>query len=178
MGPFACGGPTAALALSGHRGGARTVAIGHAGDMLPSGGDDGTVRVWHTATGELQAVLEGHTAAVYSLALSADGRVLCSAGFDRTVRIWDAQTGRDRGALNRHTDAVYAVALSASGEQLASCSLDGTVRLWDLTSGPTLVRTLQPDRRYERMDTTGLQGITPAQRDTLLALGAAERPTA
>ena len=30
----------------------------------------------------------------------------------------------------------------------------------------------RPDRRYERMDISGLTGVTEAQRDVLLALGA------
>jgi hypothetical protein len=34
---------------------------------------------------------------------------------------------------------------------------------------------LRPDRPYERMDITGLTGITDAQRTALLALGAFER---
>jgi hypothetical protein len=36
------------------------------------------------------------------------------------------------------------------------------------------VRTLQAERRYERLDITGLTGITDAQRRALLTLGAVE----
>jgi hypothetical protein len=48
------------------------------------------------------------------------------------------------------------------------------VKLWATPSGAAL-RTLRPDRPYERMDITGLTGITAAQRDALIALGAVER---
>jgi len=48
------------------------------------------------------------------------------------------------------------------------------VRLWEASSGRCL-RTLRAERRYERMDITGLTGITDAQRTALLALGAVER---
>jgi hypothetical protein len=34
---------------------------------------------------------------------------------------------------------------------------------------------LRPDRPYERMDITGLTGVTAAQRAALLALGAVEK---
>jgi hypothetical protein len=37
------------------------------------------------------------------------------------------------------------------------------------------VRILRAERRYERLDITGLTGITDAQRQALLALGAVER---
>jgi hypothetical protein len=37
------------------------------------------------------------------------------------------------------------------------------------------LRTLRGDRRYERLDITGLTGVTEAQRQAMLALGAVER---
>jgi len=50
----------------------------------------------------------------------------------------------------------------------------GLSKLWDPNSGACL-RTLRGDRRYERMDITGLTGVTDAQRAALRALGAVER---
>ncbi len=67
--------------------------------------------------------------------------------------------------------------LSADGQTVASGSLDGTVKLWD-TASFSVLRTLRPDRRYERMDITGLTGVTTAQQAALLALGAVEQAPA
>ncbi len=67
------------------------------------------------------------------------------------------------------------MALSADGRLVASGSLDGTVRLWESQSGASL-RTLRAERRYERMDISGLTGITQAQHASLIALGAVEQP--
>jgi len=53
--------------------------------------------------------------------------------------------------------------VSADGELLASGGYDGTVRLWEASTG-TCLRTLQAERRYERLDITGLTGVTSAQR--------------
>ena len=66
------------------------------------------------------------------------------------------------------------MAFSPYGSQLASGPDDRTVRLWDAHTGACL-RMLRPERRYERLDVTGLSGVTEAQRAALLALGAVER---
>ncbi len=46
--------------------------------------------------------------------------------------------------------------------------------MWDLQSGEHL-RTLRRDRPYERLDISGVKGLTDAQRATLRALGAIEK---
>jgi WD40 repeat protein len=107
------------------------------------------------------------------VALSADGRLLTSGNFDGTVQLWQAPEGQPLATLSGHTGPAYRVALSADGRLLASGGQDGTVRLWEVSSGACL-RTLRSDRQYERMNITGLTGITPAQRAALLALGAVD----
>jgi WD40 repeat protein len=84
--------------------------------------------------------------------------------------------------LHGHTGTVRCVTVSADGQLVASGGHDGTVKLWESRSGACL-RTVQAERRYERLDIAGLTGITEAQRTALLALGAVEhrppsRPTA
>ena len=46
-------------------------------------------------------------------------------------------------------------------------------KVWDLESG-VLLRTLRRDRPYERLNFTGVKGLTEAQKATLRALGAIE----
>ena len=47
------------------------------------------------------------------------------------------------------------------------------VGVWDTATGQALPM-LRPDRPYERMNITGLHGLTAAQRAALVALGAVE----
>jgi WD40 repeat protein/transcriptional regulator with XRE-family HTH domain len=159
--------------LQGHSGPVYCVAMCAAGHVLVSGGADATVRLWDPATGRLLTTLCEHTGMVWAVALSADGQLLASGGLDGTVRLWKVQSGRLLATLQGHTAAVWGVALSADGQLLASSSLDGTIRLWESSTG-TQLRTLRSDRRYERLDITGLTGVTAAQRAALLSLGALE----
>ena len=64
-------------------------------DLLASGGDDRTVRIWDPATGRQRAALEGHGGWVRAVcAVTVDGQdLLASGSYDRTVRIWDPATG-------------------------------------------------------------------------------------
>jgi WD40 repeat protein len=140
---------------------------------VASGGVDGTVRLWEASTGRPLATVQGDTGGVYSVGLSADGELVAGGGTDGTVRLWETDSGRPLASVQGHTGVVWAVALSAEGQLLASGGVDGTVRLWRARSG-TCLRTLRPERRYERLDITGLTGITDAQRTALLALGAIE----
>ena len=61
-----------------------------------------------------------------------------------------------------HQGIVQALKVSPDGRRLASCGNDGTITLWDFESG-NHVQTLRRDRPYERLDITGVQGLTEAE---------------
>ena len=93
------------------------------------------------------------------------------------MRLWEASSGQLVATLQGHAGLVYAVAVSADGRLVASGGDDGTVRLWEAGSG-ALLRSLRSDRHYQRLDITGLTGVTEAQRAALLDLGAIEQEPA
>ncbi len=127
------------------------VALSGDGASLVTGTSAGEVWLWRVADRTPLMAIRMRSGPVYAVALSADGRLLAGGSEDGVVRLWETPDGR----------------------LLASGSFDGTVRLWEASSGAHL-HTLRSDRRYERVDVTGLTGVTAAQRVSLLALGAIE----
>jgi WD40 repeat protein len=69
------------------------VAFSRDGQLLASGGEDGTVVLWRADAQEgwrrLDQPLLGHARPVTSVAFGLDGRELASGSWDRTVRVWD-----------------------------------------------------------------------------------------
>jgi WD40 repeat protein len=107
------------------------------------------------------------------VAFSPAGGQIVSSSDDQTIRLWDVHSGQELGLLRGHADWVRSVVFSPDGSRIISGSEDQTIRLWDTHSGKCL-KTFRPDRPYERMNITGVTGLTEAQKATLKALGAIE----
>ena len=93
------------------------------------------------------------------------------------IRLWDSSSGEHLVTMRDSVGSVLGVALSHGGELVASGGDDGMLRLWDARTGECL-NALRGDRHYQRLDITGLTGVTSALRAALLALGAAEQAPA
>ncbi len=122
---------------AGHRGSVRSVAWSSSGGPLATGSEDGGVRVWDGASGEMLREMRGTGGRVWSVAWSSSGGQLATGSSDGVVRVWDGASGEMLREMRGTRDRVLSVAWS-SGGQLATGSEVGVVRVWDGASGEML----------------------------------------
>src|SRR5206468_2756249 len=103
------------------------------GNIVATGGDDGTLRLWDPGTGAETAQLPKHNSAVSSVVFAHSGKFLLSSEGDGSLRFWDFTTSKEQPPLPRSNGSIRRLALSADDKALAvvpSSSQD--VELWDL----------------------------------------------
>jgi WD40 repeat protein len=148
------------IASMKHEGAVRSVGFNREGDLLATGSEDDTARVWRATRGgavwePLIKVL--HQGDVVAAVFSPDGLRLATAGHDYNARVWDTQTGQELARMT-HNKEVSSVAFSPDGKRLTTASDDGTARTWEITGYSEFLRkgaeaelkaiAFNPDGRY------------------------------
>lgn len=173
--------------FTGHSDSINTVTISPNGQIIVSGSEDNTIKLWDLNTGECLATLAGHEAGVRAVAISPDGQLLVSGSADNTIKLWQLPTLENEPicpdpiyTLTGHSDEVKCLVISHDGQMLASGSMDKTIKLWHLETGElktTLVEhwrevnhlTISPDGR-NLISCSGDETIQVWQLETLKLL--------
>jgi WD40 repeat protein len=130
------------IVLYGHNKDARCVAYSPDGQLLASGGVDGTVRRWNIATGESTILFRSKPRrAVLALEFTQDGKTL-AWGCGDTVYLWDTAAQNLRTTLPGHQGSINALSFSPDSRCLAVATKvfgiaahEGHASWWDTQTG-------------------------------------------
>lgn len=122
----------------GHSGAADAVHVTADGDLVMSGGDDGTCRLWSPRPESTEPMLVGHTQGLDAIAFSPDGARVATASRDGTARIWDAATQRTLIEIGGAARPGRSIAFSPDGRLLLTGSEEPVAHLADADSGQTV----------------------------------------
>ena len=123
-------GEAPAVIKQGAHSGGSAIAISQSGDLVASGGWEGTLRLWRLPEGDQVRHWLAHGDSVNGIAFVDDDRQVVSAGYDGVLSRRSVN-----GALLQQTTTpapvTHMVADTAAGQLLTGHS-DGSVRLWQL----------------------------------------------
>lgn len=132
------------------------VAFQANGQVLATGGDNGTVKLWETTTGQVVRTIP-HAG---ELAMTPDGQTLATGSVDG-VRLWESATGRE---LFPRAGDVHTIAVSPDGATVATGG--ATTRLWDARTGKM--------RQSLILHRGSVNGVAFSPDGTILATGSSD----
>ncbi|WP_049790637.1 hypothetical protein [Trichormus azollae] len=107
------------------------VAFSSNGQILATGSDDNTIKLWDVNTSKLISTHLAESWYLPGLAFTADSGTLISCSWDKTIKLWYISKLLEIATLFDHTDSVSRIALSPNSQLIASGSRDKTIKLWD-----------------------------------------------
>ncbi|KAJ5195670.1 wd40 protein [Penicillium cf. viridicatum] len=111
--------------LEGHLKRVNSVAFSGDGQVIASGSEDHTIRVWDVNSGLQIRILGGH---------SEDGRILASGSDDHTFRFWNIKTGLLIQALVA-PGCVNLITYTAANPDMLASSSGSSITVWDMKTG-------------------------------------------
>lgn len=121
-----------------------SVAFSADGNVLATGSDDKTIKLWSMTTGRQLQTFKSHTSSIREVAFTPNGTSLASGDGDHNVKIWSWQGAQKLENLKGHTSFITSLIFSSDGKTLFSGSArydekrDKSVKIWDAATGKEL----------------------------------------
>ncbi len=131
------------LTLSGHTAPVRALTLSANSQILASGSDDTTIKLWNPTTGALLGTLSGHSDRIKSIVITPDGQTTISSSYDNSIKLWNTQTGKEIRTITEKL-GVNAILLTPDGQTLISASGNKKIKFSNLKTGK-ISRTLNAE---------------------------------
>ena len=161
----------------GHESWVFSLAFSADGEKTFTGGGDGRITVWETASDSPHPVskTEAHQGWIRTMSVTPNGLLLATGGNDRLVKIWDIATGSLVHELKGHEGHIYSLEFHSNGESLLSGDLLGAIKQWDLATG-NLAATFEAKALHsynagQQVDFGGVRALAITPDGKLVAAG-------
>ena len=125
--------PRALTTRSAHDKEINCVVVSPDDNVVASGSQDRSIRLWRLPKLEAIGQLLGHKRGVWSLRFAPREKLLASASGDKTLRLWSLADNTCVRTFEGHATPVLRVAFISAGQQLLSTSGDGVLKLWNVS---------------------------------------------
>lgn len=137
--------------LEGHHSDVRGISFSPVINMILTGSDDRTAKLWKVPGGKESLTLKGYLndiderilsdnymywiAFINEIKLSPDGKYVAIGKTGNNAKLMDFETGKVIRSFRGHESIVISLDFSPDGKYLATGGADGTARIWDIQTG-------------------------------------------
>ncbi|MEQ8755620.1 MAG: WD40 repeat domain-containing protein [Coleofasciculus sp. G1-WW12-02] len=134
--------------IKGHADAVGAIAISQDGQLLATGSDDQTIKLWNLNTGQPLRTFSGHSDQITALAISPNAEILVSGGGieDGSIKLWNLKTGELINTFQKKEGMIPSLAITPDGKTLASArrgeglGFVSEITLWNLETGKQLLQ--------------------------------------
>ena len=110
----------------------RVNCLQYKSNMLFSGSDDKTGKIWDLMTNECISELKGHSKGITNISYDDFSNRIYTSSHDTTIKIWDIRKmDKEIRTLIGHSEGVCSIAFDQS--KLISGSKDNSIRIWNFS---------------------------------------------
>jgi len=144
------------------------------GLILASGHTSGMIKLWDTKNGKCIQTLGSFGKPIISITFSQDGRYIAYGSYDGTITVWDIKDNKSIAKFQQNYSSPWSLAFNkfSKNSNLLAVGRDSQViQIWDINTSQ-IIASFQDNRPLEKVNITGITGLSAAMIDSLTELGA------